>query len=160
MVIQTSISPFFRPQERKGTAMTVNRQTLEGNWNEIKGKLHEKWGQVTDDELQTARGNVEQLIGLIQRRTGETRDSVTKFLEELTTDAGGTITKAREAVLDYAHQASESVQQTAQHAAESVRSGYHQTEELVRRRPVESLAVCFGAGLITGIVLGISMRSR
>jgi len=36
--------------------MTVNRQTLEGQWNEIKGKLHEKWGQVSDDELQTHAG--------------------------------------------------------------------------------------------------------
>jgi len=139
--------------------MTVNRQTLEGNWNEIKGKLHEKWGQVSDDEWQTARGNVEQLVGLIQRRTGETRDSVMQFLEELTSE-GGTITKAREAVRDYAQHAAESVQHTAQQAAQSVRSGYQQTEQLVRNRPVESLAVCFGAGLLTGIILGISMRSR
>jgi len=139
--------------------MTVNRQTLEGNWNEIKGKLHEKWGQVTDDELQTARGNVEQLVGLIQRRTGETRDAVMHFLEDLTSEAGGTITKAREAVREYAQQAKETVQQTAQQAADTMKSGYHQTEEMVRRRPVESLAVCFGAGLITGIVLGLTMRS-
>ena len=45
--------------------MTVNQQTLEGNWTEIKGKLHEKWGQVSNDELQMAQGNIEQLIGLI-----------------------------------------------------------------------------------------------
>jgi len=88
-------------------------------------------------------------VGLIQRRTGETRDSVMNFLEELTTDSAGTIARAKEAV-----------QHTAQQAAETVRSGYHQTEEMVRRRPVESLAVCFGAGLLTGIVLGLSMRSR
>jgi len=54
--------------------MTVNQQTLEGNWNEIKGKLHERWGQLTQDDLQRARGDVDQLVGLIQRKTGEARN--------------------------------------------------------------------------------------
>ena len=82
------------------------------------------------------------------------------YLEEVAGDAGGALARAREAVRDYTHQAAETVQQTAQQAAETMRTGYHQTEELIRRRPVESLAVCFGAGLITGIVLGLTMRSR
>src|SRR5262245_7846004 len=60
----------------KGVHAMVNQQTLQGNWNEIKGKLRSKWGQLTNDDLQTAHGNVDQLIGLIQRKTGEARSSI------------------------------------------------------------------------------------
>ena len=45
----------------------VNQQTLQGNWNEIKGKLRNRWGQLTNDDLQQAQGNVDQLIGQLQR---------------------------------------------------------------------------------------------
>ena len=54
----------------------VNQQTLQGNWNELKGKLREKWGQLTNEDLQVAQGNVDQLIGLIQRKTGEARSGM------------------------------------------------------------------------------------
>ena len=56
----------------------MNQQTLEGNWNEIKGKLHERWGQLTNDDLQKARGNVDQLVGMIQedRRGARARRAV------------------------------------------------------------------------------------
>ena len=60
--------------------MAINQQTLEGNWNEIKGKIHEKWGQITQDDLQKARGSIDQLVGVIQRKTGEARDRIEKRL--------------------------------------------------------------------------------
>ena len=61
----------------------VNAQTLQGNWNEVKGKLRSKWGQLTGDELQQFNGNVEQLVGTIQRKTGAARDSIEHYLGEL-----------------------------------------------------------------------------
>jgi eukaryotic-like serine/threonine-protein kinase len=64
---------------------TKNRQALQGNWDEIRGQLRSKWGQLTSDDLQTFNGNVDQLVGLIQRKTGEARSSVENFLDELTT---------------------------------------------------------------------------
>ena len=51
----------------------VNEQVLSGKWNEISGKIREKWGQLTDDDMQTFHGNATQLVGLIQRKTGEAR---------------------------------------------------------------------------------------
>jgi ElaB/YqjD/DUF883 family membrane-anchored ribosome-binding protein len=41
-----------------------------------------------------------------------------------------------------------------------MRGGYAQTERMVQQRPMESLAVGFGAGLITGVIIGLVMRSR
>jgi len=140
--------------------MAVNQQTLEGNWNEIKGKLHEKWGEVTKDELQKARGNIDQLIGLIQRKTGEAREVVEDFFDEIAGDTAGTVSRMAEAVRGYASSAVGSAEDVAGVAADYVREGYEQTGRLVKRRPVESLAMGFGAGLITGVVIGILLKSR
>ena len=54
----------------------LNQQTLQGNWNEIKGKLQSKWGTLTDDDIAIFNGNVDQLVGTIQRKTGEARASI------------------------------------------------------------------------------------
>ncbi len=140
--------------------MSVNKQVLEGNWNEIKGKLRERWGQVSGDELESAHGNVEQLVGAIQRRTGEARESVEEYLEQLTSNSASAVAQAAESLRGYADVAKESVEEAAHYAADTMRAGYEKTEGFIKKRPMESLAVCFGAGLITGVVVALSMRSR
>jgi uncharacterized protein YjbJ (UPF0337 family) len=156
----------------KGTSvMAVNQQTLEGNWTEIKGKLHERWGQLTQDDLQQVRGNVDQLVGLIQRKTGEARERVEQFLSDLTSNGSGGVGRVADAVRGYASSAADSMRGYASSAASSmddararaadmVRGGYAQTERMIQERPVESLAVGFGAGLITGVIIGLVLRSR
>jgi uncharacterized protein YjbJ (UPF0337 family) len=150
--------------------MAVNQQTLEGNWNEITGKLHERWGQLTQDDLQRARGNVDQLVGLIQRKTGEARERVEQYLSEITSNGGAGASRVAEAVRGYASTAAESARGYASSAVESadeararaaemLRGGYVQTERMIQQRPMESLAVGFGAGLITGVIIGLVMRS-
>jgi uncharacterized protein YjbJ (UPF0337 family) len=138
--------------------MAINQQTLEGNWNEIKGKLHEKWGELTQDDLAKAKGNVDQLIGVIQRKTGEARDRIEQFLGDLTAGGAGTVSKVAETVRGYANQAAGSVQDVASHASDYVRGGYAQTERMIQQRPMESLIVGFGAGLIAGVIVGLTMR--
>ena len=97
----------------------VNQQTLQGNWNELKGKLRNKWGQLTNDDLQQAHGNVDQLIGLIQRKTGEARSSVEKFLEDATAGGAGAFGDAAETAREYAQQAMETVQERSKQAADT-----------------------------------------
>jgi uncharacterized protein YjbJ (UPF0337 family) len=149
----------------------VNEQTLQGNWNEIKGKLRSKWGQLTNDDLQQAHGNVDQLIGLIQRKTGEARHSVEKFLEDATSGGSAGFNQAAEAAREYGHQAMEAVQQRSQQAAEtfkrsygqateSLQHGYEEAESMIRERPAESAAVCFGIGMVVGVILGLALRGR
>ena len=138
----------------------VNVQTLQGNWNEIKGKLRSKWGELTNDELQQFGGNVDQLVGLIQRKTGEARSSVEHYLEELTSNGASAFSQASEAVRGYAQQAAGAAADTSKKAAEYMNQGYEQAEEMVRQRPVESAAVVFGAGVLVGMVLGLAFRMR
>jgi uncharacterized protein YjbJ (UPF0337 family) len=138
----------------------VNAQTLQGSWNEIKGKLRNKWGQLSGDELQSFNGNVDQLVGMIQRKTGEARASVEHYLEELTSNGASAFSQASDTVREYAQQASTAVQETTKKATESVRRGYDEAEEMIRERPGESAAVCFGVGVLVGVLLGVAMRGR
>jgi uncharacterized protein YjbJ (UPF0337 family) len=53
-----------------------------GNWNIMKGKLKQKWANLTDDDLQFAEGKADELIGRIQKRTGETHDAIKRYMKE------------------------------------------------------------------------------
>jgi uncharacterized protein YjbJ (UPF0337 family) len=60
----------------------MNTLQAKGNWNIIKGTLKQKWAKLTDDDLQYVEGKEDELIGRIQKRTGETREKVEKVIEE------------------------------------------------------------------------------
>ncbi len=49
---------------------------IKGDWNIIKGSLKQKWAELTDDDLQLFEGRQDELLGRIQKRTGETREAV------------------------------------------------------------------------------------
>ena len=49
---------------------------IKGDWNIIKGSLKQKWATLTDDDLQLIEGKQDELLGRIQKRTGETREAV------------------------------------------------------------------------------------
>ncbi len=136
----------------------ISTQTLQDNWHEIKGMLRSKWGALTDDDLQVFNGNMEQLMGTIQRKTGEARESVEHFFEQFGSKGTAAVGQAGESVRVFAQRATEAVQESTKKAAASVREGYAEVEGMVRRRPAESLAVCFGAGIITGVVVGLLLR--
>lgn len=53
-----------------------------GRWDQVKGKIREQWGDVTDQELEQARGNFEQLVGKIKEKTGETADAIERKLRD------------------------------------------------------------------------------
>jgi uncharacterized protein YjbJ (UPF0337 family) len=61
----------------------MNTLEIKGDWNIAKGKLKQKWAALTDDDLQYADGQQDELIGQIQKRTGETRVAVEKAFTEL-----------------------------------------------------------------------------
>jgi uncharacterized protein YjbJ (UPF0337 family) len=136
----------------------MNQQTLKGHWNEIKGKITEKWGAVTENDLKRAEGNTDQLVGIIQQKTGESREAINEFINSLTN--GSSLEAVVENARQYAASAAETVQETAMQAAEQVKAGYEQTEKLVKSHPLESLAVCFGVGVLTGVVAGLILRSK
>ncbi|MDO9402786.1 MAG: CsbD family protein [Polaromonas sp.] len=52
----------------------MNKDTVEGNWLQFKGKVKEQWGKLTDDDLDVIAGKRDQLLGRIQERHGITRE--------------------------------------------------------------------------------------
>ena len=60
----------------------MNTLEIKGDWNIAKGKLKQKWAALTDDDLQFIEGKQEELLGRIQKRTGETREAVEKAIKE------------------------------------------------------------------------------
>jgi len=56
---------------------------IKGNWNEIKGKLKQKYGQLTDDDLVFAEGKEDELLGRLQTRLGKNKEDLRKTIEEL-----------------------------------------------------------------------------
>ena len=55
---------------------------IKGDWNITKGKLKQKWATLTESDLQFSEGQYEELLGRIQKRTGETREAVKKAIKE------------------------------------------------------------------------------
>jgi uncharacterized protein YjbJ (UPF0337 family) len=52
----------------------MNKDVLQGKWREMKGKIREQWGKLSDDDLDRIEGKGEQLLGLLQQRYGYARD--------------------------------------------------------------------------------------
>lgn len=59
----------------------MNKTQLKGQWNELKGKAKEQWGDLTNDDLDRIEGRRDQLIGTLQQRYGKTRDEVEREVE-------------------------------------------------------------------------------
>jgi uncharacterized protein YjbJ (UPF0337 family) len=60
----------------------MNTLQLKGNWNIAKGKLKQKYAQLTDEDLRFAEGEQDELIGRIQKRTGDTKEMIEQVLNE------------------------------------------------------------------------------
>ena len=50
----------------------MNKDIFKGKWKELRGQVKETWGKITDDELEQAAGNADQIVGLIQQKYGYT----------------------------------------------------------------------------------------
>jgi uncharacterized protein YjbJ (UPF0337 family) len=60
----------------------MNSDQLKGKWKQVKGSVKERWGKLTDDDLDVIDGQSEQLIGKIQERYGILREAAQKQVDE------------------------------------------------------------------------------
>jgi uncharacterized protein YjbJ (UPF0337 family) len=54
---------------------------MKGTWNEVKGKLKQAYGNLTDDDLIYSEGKEEELLGRLQKKTGKTKDELKKWIK-------------------------------------------------------------------------------
>jgi uncharacterized protein YjbJ (UPF0337 family) len=139
-----------------GEIIMVNKQVLARKWNEVRGRLQEKWGDLTDDDVRSFNGNVDQLVGKIQQKTGDTREAIEEFLGEVAEHGSNVATEIRDEI-------EENAGDLAGHARagyDAIRQGYADAERVIQERPGQSLAIAFGLGLVAGVGLSLVLRDR
>jgi uncharacterized protein YjbJ (UPF0337 family) len=61
----------------------MEKQQVKGSWNEMKGKLKQKYAQLTDDDLMYDEGQADQLYGRLQQKLGKTKEEIQKEIGRL-----------------------------------------------------------------------------
>ena len=61
----------------------MEKQQIKGSWNELKGKLKQKYGQLTDDDLIYAEGKEDEMYGRLQQRLGKTKEEIKREIDNL-----------------------------------------------------------------------------
>jgi uncharacterized protein YjbJ (UPF0337 family) len=61
----------------------MDKLEIKGNWNSMKGKLKQKYGELTDDDLTYAEGKEDEMLGKLQKKTGKTREELVKEINKL-----------------------------------------------------------------------------
>jgi uncharacterized protein YjbJ (UPF0337 family) len=61
----------------------MDKLKLRGSWNEVKGKLKQKYADLTDDDLMFAEGKEEELFGRLQKRLGKSKEEIRKEIEKI-----------------------------------------------------------------------------
>lgn len=138
----------------------ISKERLSGNWNSIVGAVKEKFGQITGDDLSRVEGNFEQLVALLQRKTGQTREQVEGFIESCSKATESTVNRISEQAGKYAEMAGEAVRENYDYISDEAQRGYDYTMKTVSHRPLESVAIALGVGLLAGLAFGLSMSGR
>jgi ElaB/YqjD/DUF883 family membrane-anchored ribosome-binding protein len=136
----------------------ANHQSLDGHWNELVAQLRARWEALTPEDLQALKGNADRLIGFIQGKTGEARESVERVIAELTAGGAEKFEQASEAAQQFAQRVASESSQRATDAADALRHQYREAEGAIRRHPGEAAAICFGAGIVVGVLVGLALR--
>lgn len=63
--------------------MSATTDKIKGNWNQIKGKLKQKYGELTDNDLKYVEGKEDELLGRIQEKTGKTKSEIQQYIDQL-----------------------------------------------------------------------------
>ena len=61
----------------------MNKLTFKGDWNQVKGRLKQKFGQLTDDDLVYAEGKDDELVGRLEKKLGVAKDKITRLISEI-----------------------------------------------------------------------------
>src|SRR5215469_742478 len=112
--------------------MAINAQELQGQWNQLRGRVKEKWGQLTDDDLTIQGGNVDQLVGRIQQKTGEGREAIERFLSDLTSRGSSAVSQMAESARGYLQDAGGRLRESYGQVGDMARERYEMAEDMVR----------------------------
>jgi uncharacterized protein YjbJ (UPF0337 family) len=145
----------------------MNWTTMQGNWNETKGKVKTKWGRLTDDDLMQVEGHKDRLVGVIQQKYGIAREKAEQQLEEFMSSSDGLIAKAKEGVAEVVEKGKEYVEKGKEAVVKgkeyvqntSASQMASDLKDLIARHPVHSAIIGIGLGFLIGRMMTSSNRS-
>ncbi|QDT90811.1 CsbD family protein [Gimesia algae] len=129
---------------------------LSGKWKTIAGAVKKKYGQITDNDLKQVEGNLDQLAGLIQKKTGQTQKQIKEFYEECC----GSVDSVGGQAAELAGGAGEAVRERYDKATEQARQGYNETIKTVAQKPLASVGIALGVGIVCGLIIGTSIGAQ
>ena len=138
----------------------MNWTTMQGNWNEAKGKVKTKFGRLTDDDLMQAQGQKDRLVGAIQQRYGIAREKAEQQLDEFLSSADDWMHKAKESASNIVEKGKEYVEKGKEYVQNTGTSQMaSDLKDLIARHPVHSAVIGIGLGFLIGRLLTSSNRS-
>ncbi len=139
--------------------MGAKTQAIVDQWDEIRERLREHWEELTDEDLEMVRDNINEVIGRIQLRTGEARRDIQRFMNRLAEDGYELAGRAKNRASEFASSAAETARERADRAAQRAADGLHRAEEVVREYPAPSLLTVFGVGCLAGLLFAWFSKS-
>ena len=136
----------------------VTREDLNSRWDVIKNRLMHHWRELSDAELSHFEGSPSQLISTIQQKTGASWHEVEAFLTNVIRDGHSASQRVGSLAEQYGEEASQLAREGYAQVASATAEYSKKFTRTVQRRPMESLAVAFGVGLVAGAV--VLLRNR
>ena len=133
---------------------------MEANWNDIKANLKSKWQQLSDRDLQSFKGSADQLVHMIQRRTGQAKNVIENQLEEMIAQGREIQNQVGQFFSGAASQAGEVYNEGYDVTAQRLAEGYKQASKYAKENPGAAVAILFGSGLLAGLGAAMLMRRR
>jgi len=137
----------------------LTKTELKGQWEQVKGQVRERWGEITDNDFSSVQGSKDQLIGLIEQKTGTARREIEAFFDQALKSGESLVQNAAETVREYATKATDVVRDQYDRVNMQVESGLEDAQDAIRTRPGMSVGVAFGVGIVAGALVSILLRS-
>ena len=136
----------------------ITREDLKNHWNVVKNRLQQNWRELSDTQLAQFNSTPKDLISAIQRTTGASWDEVESFLISVLRDGRDASQRVGGLVDQYGEEGSQFVRAGYDQLAASTAEYSKKVARTVQRRPMESIAIAFGVGLVAGAVVLLSKR--
>ena len=138
----------------------VTREELKSHWDVVKNRLLQNWRELSDSELARFSGTPQQLISAVQEKTGASWNEIESFLSSVMRDGRSASQRVSGFAEQYGVDASQLARESYDQIAAATAKYSKNVARTVQRRPMESIAIAFGIGLVAGAVVLLNNRRR
>lgn len=131
----------------------LDQRLLLHKWSVIKDKLRQSCEELTADDLMLFRGTADELVELIQRKTGQANETIRQQLRTIADELASLTQQAADTVGQSKDVAQQAIDEAGAPILNSLNDVYRKAKIYVRRHPGESVAICLTVGVLAGLAL-------